>query len=356
MRTTGGGAKDQPLSFPSRGTAIRELPQARPNPVSAMPAPRISVLIPTYNYARYLPEAIESVLAQDWTDLELIISDDRSNDGSAEVVERYAAKDSRIRFTVQPANLGMVPNWNWCLSQARGEYIKFLFGDDRLGSPRALRQLHDLLQAHPDAALAASARSILRHDSSSAGIWDEFQSAGRHQGNTVLVRCLTEARNLIGEPSVTLFRRSQAGRGFDVRYKQLVDLEFWFHLLEQGDFVYTPEPLCCFRHHALQQSEKHAVAEIGKWELFQLFAEYGGRAERAGRPLPVPEFIQLYYHLRHHCRRSVAPPAAMLELERQLAGRISRLRFAAFRTRRHLRQQAHRLRDWLRAALPQGVR
>jgi glycosyltransferase involved in cell wall biosynthesis len=317
-----------------------------------MTAPRISVLLPTYNYARYLPEAIESVLAQDWTDFELIISDDRSTDGSAAVVARYATQDPRIRFTHQPKNLGMVPNWNWCLAQARGEYIKFLFGDDSLGSPQALRQLHALLESHPRASLAASARSILRDDSSIAGIWDEFQHGGRHPGAQVMARCLTETRNLIGEPSVTLFRRNQAGRGFDVRYRQLVDLEFWFHLLEQGDFVYTPEPLCCFRHHALQQSEKHAVAEIGKWELFQLFADYGARAERAGQPLPLGPLHQLYYHLRHHCRQSDAPPAEMLALERQLAARISPLGFAAFRTRRHLRRQAHRLRDWARTALP----
>lgn len=316
-----------------------------------MPAPSISVLIPTYNYARYLPEAIESVLAQNWTDFELIISDDRSTDGSAAVVARYAALDPRIRFTVQPANLGMVPNWNWCLGQARGDYIKFLFGDDRLGAPDALRQLHALLQAHPGASLAASARSIIRHDSSTAGIWDEFQSGGRHAGARVMARCLTETRNLVGEPSVTLFRRAQAARGFDSRYRQLVDLEFWFHLLEQGDFVYTPEPLCCFRHHAQQQSEKHAVAEIGKWELFQLFADYGARAERAGQPLPLGDLHQLYYHLRHHCRRSDAPPGEMLALERQLAARISALGFAAFRTRRHLRRTVHRLRDWIRDAL-----
>src|ERR1035441_7330528 len=106
-----------------------------------MALPRISVLIPTYNYARYLPEAIESVLEQDLRDLEVLISDDGSTDGSAEVIACYAAKDSRIRFQIHPANLGMVQNWNWCLSAARGEYIKFLFGDDKLASRQALRKL-----------------------------------------------------------------------------------------------------------------------------------------------------------------------------------------------------------------------
>ena len=87
-----------------------------------MSSPSISILLPTYNYARFLPEAIESVLAQDWTDYELLISDDRSTDGSAAIIAAYAARDPRIRFQLQPVNLGMVANWNWCLSQARGEY------------------------------------------------------------------------------------------------------------------------------------------------------------------------------------------------------------------------------------------
>src|SRR3974377_931912 len=102
-----------------------------------MTSPKVSVLVPTYNYARYLPEAIESVLEQDFQDFEVLISDDCSTDGSAEVIARYAAKDSRIRFKIHPANLGMVENWNWCLSEARGDYIKFLFGDDRLAGREA---------------------------------------------------------------------------------------------------------------------------------------------------------------------------------------------------------------------------
>src|ERR1039458_5233071 len=100
--------------------------------IEPMTPPRVSVLTPTFNYARYLPEAIESVLQQDFRDFELLIADDASTDGSAEIIHRYAAKDERIRFKIHSKNLGMVSNWNWCLSDARGEYVKFLFGDDRL--------------------------------------------------------------------------------------------------------------------------------------------------------------------------------------------------------------------------------
>jgi len=309
-----------------------------------MSSPSISILLPTYNYARFLPEAIESVLAQDWTDYELLISDDRSTDGSAAIIAAYAARDPRIRFQLQPVNLGMVANWNWCLRQARGEYVKFLFGDDRLESPRALRALRDALAHHPSASLAASARSILNAESALVGLWDEFREAGLHPGPAVVQRCLRETRNLIGEPSVTLFRRRDAARGFDPRYRQLVDLEFWFHLLEQGDFVYLPDPLCSFRRHTAQQSEQHAIAEVGKWELFELFATCRARAAERGQSLPARRFVQLYYHLAHHCRQTASPPAAMLSLRRELAAEISPLRYAVFRARRHLRGLAQGIR------------
>jgi len=70
--------------------------------------PKVSVLVPTYNYARFLPEAIESILAQEFTDYELIVSDDASTDDSADIIRPYAARDSRIRAEFHPANLGMV--------------------------------------------------------------------------------------------------------------------------------------------------------------------------------------------------------------------------------------------------------
>ncbi|HIK58508.1 MAG TPA: glycosyltransferase family 2 protein, partial [Nitrospinaceae bacterium] len=70
-------------------------------------APKVSVCIPTYNYAKYLPEAIESVLKQSYDNYELIIVDDCSTDNSANVINEYAKKDQRIVFKNNDHNLGM---------------------------------------------------------------------------------------------------------------------------------------------------------------------------------------------------------------------------------------------------------
>src|SRR5258705_715717 len=132
---------------------------------------RVSILIPAYKFARYLPETIESVLEQDYPNFEVFISDDCSQDGSDEIIARYAARDTRIRTHVHSPNLGMVKNWNFCLDQARGEYIKFVFGDDKLASRQALSKLVRLLEMNPSATMAVSARRVIDANSSVIDLW-----------------------------------------------------------------------------------------------------------------------------------------------------------------------------------------
>ena len=282
------------------------------------PPPRISVLVPTYNYARYLPEAIESVLAQDFRDFELLIVDDCSADNTAEIVRPFCARDPRVRFAVNAVNLGMVNNWNHCLRQARGQYIKFLFGDDKLCHPQALGKMAALLERHPSAVLAASARTILDEHSNVVDIWRPL-AEGCHNGRKIIAACLMQnGENLVGEPSAVLFRQADAGRGFDPQYRQIVDLEMWFRLLERGDLAYTREPLCGFRRHPLQETERNAARGLSWRE--QTLAVYN----YAMKPwLPRKVVYPLLFHLRRaRAKNSAAPGSEMMEWERRLAGRL----------------------------------
>lgn len=215
---------------------------------------KVSVCIPTYNYAAFLPEAIESILTQRFTDFELIIIDDNSTDDTRAVIQRYLEQDSRIRFSVNSVNLGMVENWNLCLAEARGEYIKFIFGDDLLDSPDTLGRMTALLDAHSSVSLVCSARHLIDENSRQLRVESHFET-GIMPGTDIINQVLTMKCNVIGEPSVTMFRKAQASRGFAVKYRQIVDLEMWFHLLEQGSFAFINEPLCSFRIHDRQQTE-----------------------------------------------------------------------------------------------------
>jgi hypothetical protein len=239
-----------------------------------MKTPTVSVLMPTYNYGRFLGEAIESVLSQDFQDYEFIIVDDCSADNSREVAGRYAGRHAQLRFETNPANLGMVANWNRCLAASRGRYVKFVFGDDILAGPKTLGTLVSMLEADSAIVLAASGRVILDEASRRIDRWAPFGAPGRYSGKKAIMKCLARNANLIGEPSAVLFRRDTAARGFDGGLQHLVDLEMWFHLLEQGDFAYTSQPLCGFRIHSGQQSKSNERQQTGEKEYGRLVAQY----------------------------------------------------------------------------------
>ncbi|HEV2714429.1 MAG TPA: glycosyltransferase family A protein, partial [Terriglobales bacterium] len=94
-----------------------------------MATPLVSVLMTAYNREKYIAEAIESVLASNFKDFELIIVDDCSKDRTAEIARRYTS-DSRVQVHVNEKNLGDYPNRNRAASLARGKYLKYLDSDD----------------------------------------------------------------------------------------------------------------------------------------------------------------------------------------------------------------------------------
>ncbi|MGP8200415.1 MAG: glycosyltransferase family 2 protein [Limisphaerales bacterium] len=278
-----------------------------------MSLPEISVLMPTYNYASYLPEAIGSVLAQDFQDFELLIIDDASTDNTAGVVKPFCVRDARVNFIINPSNLGMVNNWNECLKRARGRHIKYVFGDDKLSDPQALAKMLALLRNNPGAMLAASARAILDDNSNVIDVCRPLPN-GCHNGRQIITECLIENGNLIGEPTSVLFRKEDAQRGFETAYRQFVDLEMWFHLLERGDLVYTRETLCAFRRHAAQQTAVNNATYSIK-EPLMLVAAYGTKPW-----IPARQRLDILYRARRGLRRDPGARPQFLELERQCAG------------------------------------
>lgn len=226
-----------------------------------MTAPKVSVLVPVFNGEPFLAECLDSILAQDFADCEILISDDCSTDGSPSLLQRYAAKDQRIRWWRNDRNLGLNGNFNLCLREAKGEYIKYLLQDDKLLSSTAVSRMVEELNQHPEVSLVGSASQILDAHSRVTDV-RVFFKPGVLDGRQTIMRCLERA-NLIGEPSVVMFRRAQAARGFDEQLPQSLDLDMWFHLLEQGDFAYMAESLCAFRRHAAQQTKVNQRNGIG---------------------------------------------------------------------------------------------
>lgn len=99
-----------------------------------MKAPLVSIGMPLYNAERYLEETLDSILAQTFTDFELIVSDNASIDGTDEICRRYAAMDSRIKYSRNPRNMGATYNYNRTFALASGAYFRHNAYDDTLAA------------------------------------------------------------------------------------------------------------------------------------------------------------------------------------------------------------------------------
>lgn len=274
-------------------------------------SPKVSVCIPVYNSEVFLGQAIESVLSQSFSDFELLVVDDASSDDSAKIALSYAQNDSRIRFSRNEQNIGMVANWNHCLSLSKGEYIRYLFCDDFMLEHDALARQVDRLDSCKSLSLVSSSRVVVDATGRYVGLWKGFRELLCEEPQKVVQACLELyylkdgrlkfgiLKNLIGEPSAVMFRRELAARGFNPQYRQLVDLEMWLHLLRQGNFAYIEEPLVAFRQHEGQQTTVNLRQMVHLWEHLSLLKDN----IRFAYPFMIPPFDK--YPLMYECHRFV---------------------------------------------------
>jgi len=124
--------------------------RVRPRPLSG--TPRVSVVIPCYNYGRFLGECVDSVLSQEGVDVDVLIVDDASPDGSAEVAHQLAAADSRVRVIAREINKGHIATYNEGLAAVDGTYVLLLSADDLL-APGSLGRAAALMEANPTVGL-----------------------------------------------------------------------------------------------------------------------------------------------------------------------------------------------------------
>jgi len=272
-----------------------------------MTPPKVSVLIPVYNGRRFLAECLYSILAQDFSDMEILIADDGSTDGSPELIQRYAEKDQRIRWWRNPVNLGLAGNFNCCLRAAQGDYIKYVLQDDLLLSPSTIRQMAQALDADPAVTLVGSGSHVIDDQGNRREIRNSFRRSCVMDGKAAILHCLINNGNRIGEPSVVMFRRTAAARGYDERYRQLIDLDFWFHLLEQGRFAFVAESLCAFRQHPQQQSAANRQSGAHVQDELMLARHWLFRPWLDGMAGHRRVLFNQLYNLRKHHRAQAGP-------------------------------------------------
>ena len=236
--------------------------------------PFVSILIPTYNRADYLGSAIDSALAQTYQNIEIIVHDDASTDGTPALLAQY--RDPRLRIIRTEDNHGMLGGWNYIVTKAKGEYLKFLASDDLL-EPSCVAELVASAQSHPTASLITCQRKFIDWRGevvSKLGFANKNTVVnGKDHAHWILA---TLRENKIGEPTAVLYPTKlvkKAGE-YDPTFSQFADFEYWIRLLQFGDLVYVHKPLCSFRTH--EGSNTSSAIRDGRFitEIFALAKKY----------------------------------------------------------------------------------
>jgi glycosyltransferase involved in cell wall biosynthesis len=136
-------------------------------------APRVSIGLPVYNGDNYLAATLESLLAQSYTDFELIVSDNASTDRTAEICQAYASRDRRLRYVRNERNIGAAANYNRTFELATGELFKWHAHDDLLALT-CIEKCVAVLDANPDAVLCQSWVEYIDEHGQSLGVYDNL--------------------------------------------------------------------------------------------------------------------------------------------------------------------------------------
>ena len=243
--------------------------------------PAISVCIPFYQGAAYVEETVGSILAQTDSDWELVMTDDASTDGTAEVIEALMARvaDPRLRFYRNPERLGMVGNWNKVIGLARGRYIKLVCGDDAL-RPDCLERQARMLDEHPSAALVAASRQVVSARGRPLFVRACYKRSGLYPGRPAVRQGLLTGTNTIGDPVAVMFRAGllQKTGLFEPSVVYCTDIDLWLRLLLHGDLYFINEPLAFYRIH------QASTGKNLRSETVRDFLRVVDRIEAAGGP------------------------------------------------------------------------
>jgi glycosyltransferase involved in cell wall biosynthesis len=227
----------------------------------------VTIGLPVRNGARYLEQAVRSVLDQSYGQLELVISDNASDDATEEICRGFARSDPRVRYIRQADNIGLVGNFNATLNQARGAYVKWLGADDWL-SPTYLSRCVEVLDDDASLALVTTQQGHVRPDGvvETAG-YDAtpMRSPQPVERFTEMLRLLNESHLLL-DPMYGTVRRAIAARLLPLPVMLLTDQVLAARLALAGPFGHLREVLSYRREAPFPRA--HALADkfgVPRW-------------------------------------------------------------------------------------------
>jgi len=225
-----------------------------------MANPLVSICIPTYNRAAALRESLKSICGQDYAPLEILVSDNCSEDETEQVCREIAREDPRIRYVRQPRNIGLYGNHNFCIEESRGEFLG-LFHDHDERSTQIVNEHVAFLRRHPDVGVVCSDWELIDEAGRVIGVRD-WQVKPVTPGLEYINQTIRSGRSPIGIPGA-LIRRSALGA---IRFDEkgpigFGDFVMWFQLAEHASVGHIPKRLWRWR----QQRHSQSARTIESW-------------------------------------------------------------------------------------------
>jgi glycosyltransferase involved in cell wall biosynthesis len=218
--------------------------------------PLVSVIIPTFNRAKLIPESIESVLSQSFTDFEIIVIDDGSTDNTRDVVARFP-----VKYVLQ-RNQGPASARNTGITMAKGKYVAFLDSDDHM-LENSLAKRVDALEKHPEAAFAFGQILLMDENGQLCGSYKApYKSSCMLNGKKQMHDLILDNHIPTSTVMIRLGCLDKTGLfNPDFRHGS-EDLELWLRLCSAYDSVYIAEPLARWRVHSHRITSELSLDEI----------------------------------------------------------------------------------------------
>ncbi|MEM8531558.1 MAG: glycosyltransferase [Chloroflexota bacterium] len=240
--------------------------------------PRISIVIPSYNHDRFIDRAIQSALNQTYQDMEILITDDGSNDRSISIIKEFS--DPRIQLTCFHTNRGASTAMNHCIKHASGEFIAVLNSDDEF-LPDKLAQQVSFLDEHPDIGAVFSYATIIdenNHEVEDEGHFYKRVFVQENRTRFAWLKRFFFQGNCLCHPSVLIRKECYDNVGlYDERLAHVPDLDFWIRLCAMYDIHIIPENLVRFRIHRDETNASGYRPEVIKRsgvEIAQILKNY----------------------------------------------------------------------------------
>lgn len=220
--------------------------------------PKVSILIPVFNRKDYIAECIQSALDQTYTDFEVVVVDNASDDGTWEICQRFAAEDQRVRIFRNETNIGPVRNWMRCVAEASGEYGKILWSDDLI-TPDFIEKTLPLFK--DDVGFVYSGANIFTGDNPmDAKTSYLLKKTGIYPSSEYIQKAVYD-KGMPVSPGCAIFRMSDLRKNLWLNIPNKINTDFAMHaigndlllfLLTANDyqsFGHVAEPLSFFRTH-----------------------------------------------------------------------------------------------------------